>query len=355
MVDPVMISFHEDSCREYLDYWCDPARREAAEMEENDAAYHVLEHAALLVRCVPRGSSQVIRQVEGLAVEERVRLVRVASQFASQFSLSDYCKRLFRQEVLDVDDMAEIEVVLIQRDALDAVLDFAARLVTERIEEDDDLLADLARAHCTADELDDTLLSRPDIIAPASRILDQTCPPASAGLWLRKAREYDERFQEPTLAEFRRSVAESTSDAGTGDLPHAVSLLLRRTQEIAAQAAEFRIAASAGGRVGPAADELLESTYPVEGDDAVKVRFSIEPGSNCRHQFRIVLVAPMPALERYRSAAIKFNDGSVCSMALGLGAGGVELSVDEITVVTSLMLVEESGERRHVDINACHE
>ncbi len=354
MLDAEDLAFHEESFREYLAFWNDSRLRATAEMTEADAAYHVFEHGGLLQREGGKAHS-VMQQLRELPMDECIRLVRAACQFTLDFSLPDHLARVFGLDLVDPDEMAEIEHVLVQRDALDAALRLAILLVGDCVKHDDELLADLATACCVGPELDDTLLTRPDIIGPASRILQGISDPATAATWLRKARAFDERFQEPTLAEFRRKHTESTSDAGIGALPHAVSLLLRRTQEIAAQTAEFRIAASAGARVGPAAGELLDSTYPVEGDDAVKVRFSIEPGSNCRHQFRIVLVAPTPALERYRSAAIKFKDGSVCSIALGLGSGGVELLGDEIAAMTSLTLLEESGERHHVDLNCCHE
>ncbi|HUY34245.1 MAG TPA: hypothetical protein VMV69_15975 [Pirellulales bacterium] len=144
-----------------------------------------------------------------------------------------------------------------------------------------------------------------------------------------------------------------TSQPATLSSPRAVLLLLRRSEEIAAHATELRIAASARRTPGAVAQELERTVYPVEGENAVKVRLAVEPGTDGRRHFRVFLVAPTPDLERYGAAVITFQNGSTQPVPLGIGAGGVELSGDEVHAIAGLALVEASGGHRHVDLNAC--
>ena len=50
MADLDLLRFHAESLREYATFWFDPDSRQDSDVSEEEAAYHLCEHAAMLFR-----------------------------------------------------------------------------------------------------------------------------------------------------------------------------------------------------------------------------------------------------------------------------------------------------------------
>lgn len=193
---------HKESYGRCLAYWRDAALRGADEVSESEAAYDLLAHTGFMLRI--GADRNAPPQALSFPMEDRVRIVSAACDHIEQFSLPDNVKRYLANDALENEELGEFEQILLQRDELDVVVQFSREMVRDTIEHDDALLAKLASAVSVAAELDEAILSRPDIIAVASRILVGSRPdpwhsedPLSD--WFVKARAWDLGFSSPNL------------------------------------------------------------------------------------------------------------------------------------------------------------
>jgi hypothetical protein len=218
MVVEHLRTFHERTFQDSLGCWQSPERRAALEMSEEEAAYGILEHAALRDRVVQLASeeAQAMSALASLGegtpadvvnrLDDKTRLIRAACRFASAFALPGHFSRILDSDEPEPEDIEEVEQVLSQIDGLDAVVDLSARLIGSALLEDQDVLADLARARSVVATLLRGMSSRPDLLAIASRFLLSQRKPRYLGDgrpadWFTRLRELDNSYSAPSLAD----------------------------------------------------------------------------------------------------------------------------------------------------------
>lgn len=154
----------------WLHLWRDATACAEAESTPAEAAWCVLQHAALARRYT--GEDTIREGIEKFADEERYALVVQACAYGRGNSLTDSVAALVRKDALDAADMALAEDILLQRDALQQTIDFATTLGRPFVAAGDrDLARDLMALRARAAEADEQIRSRPDIFAIAGRVL----------------------------------------------------------------------------------------------------------------------------------------------------------------------------------------
>ena len=343
--------FDPESFQDYLRAWNDPTLLAKLEITDNDAAYHVLAYSGLLARreADGRGLPTSFAQMPS---QERVRLVRSACARMAGFSFDAYYHDLFARDQLDLDELAEANELLIQRDEWDAALWMACKLVDDQLESDEALLSDLALAHSVAAAFDEELFKHPDIVAGALYILDDAPENQRIGLWFQRAQEFDRQFNDPTLADVdaaamrRHAGGESRRGRRLSDL-----LLLPNGDAGVAQAEDhYSLAATAGRSPSAIADEkqLLQREWRVADDALVTVRFRRDTDRRAATQWNLELIGPMDAKSRYVSAEVELSAGARRSAAFSLGAATFALEPADLPAEVSAVLVDVQGVRRRV-------
>ncbi len=201
-------AYYDKSYRDALACWLDEHQLSVREVSRGEAAYTVLENAALLLRLRGAGGQTkrdgaLPQELAKIALNDKVRLVQSACDYAASFSLPAHFSRLLITDILDAEEIEEIELVLCQIDGLDAVVSLSGELVRQTMDENQALLSQLAQTRCLVADLVQQLSERMDIVSVASRfLLVQRRPrytndgrPAD---WFTRFREWD---QEPTLPE----------------------------------------------------------------------------------------------------------------------------------------------------------
>src|SRR6516165_9538581 len=170
MTDAGLIRFHADSLRRFARWWHSPEAASAEGVSASEAAYHLLEDAGMLYRFT--ADERWLGPFLGQTAADRKRLVLAGCAFVSTFTLAERAHSLLAEEELAPEQWAEVEALLLRRDALEMVLDLAKRLVADLLAQPDaELLRAVAAACCLAAAVDDELLAQPEVAALASRSL----------------------------------------------------------------------------------------------------------------------------------------------------------------------------------------
>lgn len=207
-----LLKFHTQSLREYAECWQSSALRTTIDISKEEAAYHLLEHAGMLRRYTADEVS--IRGLKELTEKKVVELVMSVCKYISCITLSERINELVAKDFLESEEIEEVEAILLDRDGLQTVIDLASELVRKLLNEHSEVVIALADANCVAAEIDDLLLSRPDIISVASRPLEPFLQLIKTHLdmekywWFAKAREIDKTYQEQNLFEILGSKTE---------------------------------------------------------------------------------------------------------------------------------------------------
>jgi len=204
--DPATIRFHRDARQRYLESWNDVVARKDDPIARAEVAFHVLEHTEMLFQCT--GEQCLRAELRGSLQGE---LVLHACDRINAMTLIGDTRALLQADALDGDQIAEIEMILLRRHALQGVISLARELVD---------LADpgqrraLATAASAIAELDDVLLARPDAVSVASRILDPVRDELVVEMspmeywWLFWARDLDAAFEtEPVPSDILKAAA----------------------------------------------------------------------------------------------------------------------------------------------------
>lgn len=166
--------------KEYARYW---AHKELG-MPQDEAAYGLLKAVGMEYR---RTNIMVPLQ------PEEKQLVLAASKFANRLVFSKKLRELFEKDFLDNEEIAYVEQSLLARDGLQVVIDTAKAIA-------DQCHIPIADMMVVAQELDDLLLSRPDIYTVASQYMEPLKKSIKAPVskevywWFYKAREEDKEF-----------------------------------------------------------------------------------------------------------------------------------------------------------------
>jgi hypothetical protein len=244
MADLDLLRFHTQSLREYAAFWFDPDSRQDSDVSEEEAAYHLCEHAAMLFRYT--GQQVHLRGLEEQPPERRRLLVLAVCRYLGRLALTDTARRLLLRDCLDDDELTQFEDLLIERDALEEVLGLATRLVADLLRGgDSDLRRELATARSVVAELDDALWSRQDVVSVACRALAglrsqlAVRPDERVQWWFGKAMSLDETFEHGGLQELL-AVAAPTAPPALPDsvIPISSSLFGRREKPIRLAAAD---------------------------------------------------------------------------------------------------------------------
>ncbi len=158
-----------------------------------------------------------------------------------------------------------------------------------------------------------------------------------------------ETFAEETQKRINRE-SSLRHASGKQHRPRAMVMLADRNNEIASQAAQFAIAASAGEVGGAAADSLRCATWPIVGELAVHVRLELRPRKDGQRELAIALIGVTADKRKCLLAEVGFRSGITRQTALQLGFGIVQLLEHEVAEVASLVLVDETGDRRTVNL-----
>jgi hypothetical protein len=244
MADLDLLRFHAESLREYATFWFDPDSRQDSDVSENEAAYHLCEHAAMLFRYT--GREDYLKGLTGQPTERRRSLVLAVCRYVGGLILIETARRLLSTDILDGDQLSEFEDLLIERDALEEVLALATRLVADLLRGGDgDLRGELATVRTLVADLDDSLWSRPDVVSVASRALaglrSQLAVPPDERVqwWFGKAAFLDESFDRETLQELLAATAPAVTLAPLDSvIPFSSSLFGRREKPIRLAAAD---------------------------------------------------------------------------------------------------------------------
>jgi hypothetical protein len=195
------LRFHARALGDYLHYWESSGDRERAGVSEDEAAYHLLEHAGWLDRHA--GASEWAGELRALPADDRRRLARAACRYAGGITWADRARRLLAADALSADEFEEVEDLLVRRDALETVWAVARELVADFLSADSETGRGLALARCVAAEIDEVLAGRPDVASVAARVLGALPPPLpvpaelSAGWWYAGVRDLDRWYSEP--------------------------------------------------------------------------------------------------------------------------------------------------------------
>jgi hypothetical protein len=244
MADLDLLRFHAESLRDYATFWFDPDSRQDRDVSEEEAAYHVCEHAAMLFRYT--GREDYLQGLMGQPPERRRSLVLAVCRYVGGLTLLDTARGLLSTDILDEDQVSEFEDLLIERDALEEVLALASRLVADLLRGGDgDVRRELATARSAVAELDDALWSRPDVVSVTCRALAglhsqlAVRPDKRIQWWFGKAMSLDETFEQGGLQQLL-AVAAPTAPPAPSDsvIPISSSLFGRREKPIRLAAAD---------------------------------------------------------------------------------------------------------------------
>jgi hypothetical protein len=244
MADLDLLRFHAQSLRDYAAFWFDPEARQESEVSEEEAAYHLCEHAAMLLRYTGREAS-----ITGLAEQppdRRRSLVLAVCRYLAGLSLTATARRLLSDDVLDAEQLTELEDLVIERDAVEEVLALATRLAADLFHDgDSELRRELATARSAVAELDDVLWERPDALSVACPALAglraqlAAAPDERTQWWFGKAPVLDETFERRSLQELLAAAASPAPPARPeGVIPFSSSLFGRREKPIRLAAAD---------------------------------------------------------------------------------------------------------------------
>lgn len=243
MPDRDLLQFHAQSLREYATLWFDPESRQESGVSEEEAAFHLCEHASMLFRYT--GREVYLDGLTGQPPDQRRSLVRGLCRYLDGLSLIDTARRLLSEEVLDADQMTELEDLVIERDALEETLTMASRLAADLIRGGDgELRRELATARSSVAELDDVLWARPDALSVACRALGglrsqlAIRPDQRGQWWFGRAATLDETFEQSTLPELLAAAEPPAQLARPGGvLPFSASLFGRAPSAVGLAAA----------------------------------------------------------------------------------------------------------------------
>jgi hypothetical protein len=252
MADSDILRFHSQSLRDYAVLWFDPETRRDLEITEEEAAYHLCEHAAMLLRYT--GQAANLAGLMGQPPESRRSIVLAVCRYAACLTLTDTARQLLAEDVLDADQITKLEDLIIERDALEEVLSLAVRLVADLVRNSDvDLRRYLATARSSVAELDDILWVRQDVLSVASRALTglraqfAVRPDEQTHWWFAKAATLDESFEQGSIYELLRVAPAS------GQLAHRTRVVPFSARLFAQGKMSIRLAAADESSVAPVA------------------------------------------------------------------------------------------------------
>jgi hypothetical protein len=234
MADLDLLQFHARSLREYATFWFDSDARQESDVSEEDAAFHLCEHAAMLFRYT--GREAYLSGITEQPPDRRRPLVLAICRYLSSLTLADAARRLLSDEILDADQLTELEDLIIERDALEEVLTLATRLVGDLLHGGDSgLRRELATVRSVVAELDDVFWSRPDVLSVACRALvglrSQLAvrPDDRVQWWFGKALSLDEAYEHAGLKELLVGAAPTAPPAPSDSvIPFSSSLFGRQ-------------------------------------------------------------------------------------------------------------------------------
>jgi len=266
MKDDSLLRFHADTLKRYALFWEAPEDARAADVTPEVAAYHFLEHAAMLARYSDEPYS--IAALKTLDRENRKRLIQAASRYISSITLADQCEELLRSGPLDTEQLDQLEAVLCRRFALDAVLESAMMLAGDLME-DVEVVRALGVGYGAADCIDEALEKRPQDVALASRTLLDT--PGPFPVWLKQLRELDELGQ---IADLRPLLLHGLHAEGTARRPaFSRSTSVRLQLEVASvQNADPQYSMAADSSLPSSTSRVLHIAggYLIEYDDSTR-------------------------------------------------------------------------------------
>jgi hypothetical protein len=262
MADLDLLRFHAQSLQDYAAFWFDPVARQESEVSEEEAAYHLCEHAAMLLRYT--GREMYLQGLAEQPPDRRRSLILAVCRYLAGLALTATARRLLSDDVLDADQLSELEDLIIERDALEEVLAVAARLSADLLRDGDgELRRELATVRSVVAELDDLLWERSDALSVACRALAglraqlAAAPDERAQWWFGKAVALDETFEQGSLRELLDSPAPPLRPARPeGVIPLAASLFARREASVRLAAADMASALSVPS-LGAIIPELL--------------------------------------------------------------------------------------------------
>lgn len=242
MADLNLLRFHAQSLRDYAALWFDPEARQEDEVSEEEVAYHLCEHTAMLLRYTEQDV-----YLQGLAEQApdwRRSLVLAVCRYLTGLGLIATARRFLSVDVLDSDELTELEDFIIERDAIEEVLALATRLSADLLHEGE-LRRELATSRAVVAELDDILWTRPDALSVACRVLaglraQLVVAPAKRGQWwFGKAVDLDETFEQGSLVELLNNAALPRRPASTeGVIRLSASLFARKGATVRLAAAD---------------------------------------------------------------------------------------------------------------------
>lgn len=338
----VLISFHAAQFETCFSWWDDPEEGAATGISSHYAAYHVLAHAAFLLRC---GETACLSVIESLPSERVTTLVDAACTYAIGFNLPPEAKSVLQKGSAEPDDIEYIELLLSHRDELDLVIELAKRFA--RKSQQDRLRRAVASAASVAAEIDDQLLTRADLMSVCSRALagvrptDWLCD-GSYPDWFSIARSWDKGSG---YLAADTSLVSPKSNQST-----AAVLLGNRNQEIATLAKTYALAASTGEQPGPAAERLLRTFWSVVGEPAVSVRLELKRAENDERVLTVALIGALSETQKFVSVEIGFASGRKTQSRLECGAADTPLQYAEVGELSALALIDHTGGRRAVEL-----
>lgn len=224
-----LAQFHADAMREYAACWVSPERRDELGVSHTEAAYHLIESASLLHRYT--GDARCLKKVVELPHAEQARLLASACYYLSTLNIASKTEQLLTQEPFDDNHLAQIEDVIILRDGIECALDQIRQMASKVIlQGDEELATRLERAISVVNEIDESLVSRPEVVSVASRALSglkehfQVAVNQKQYWWFGAAASLDEAFEntnpfeEPELAAATHEAGE-TSGVEVPELP----------------------------------------------------------------------------------------------------------------------------------------
>jgi hypothetical protein len=248
----INLRFHAEALRDYLLCWESADHRAGRGMSEEEAAYHLLEHAGHLDRQgIPPSWAA---ELAALPPAERRRLVGAACRYTRGMTWAERARRLLALEALSADAFEEVEDLLLRRDALETVWAVARALADDLLAADAELGREVALARCVAAEIDEELARRPDVLSVAAEVLAGLPPlPAAAreldtGWWYAGVRDLARTYEQPLLPR-RRVVLSSPSLHFVDDARYALAAAGEGGEQ------PFHLAADSG-------EELLLRVFP---------------------------------------------------------------------------------------------
>jgi len=209
-MEPDILDFHTQCFREYLEFWYSAEERDEVGVSREEAAYHALEHAGMLQRYT--GEDDSVRKVFSMPKAERKALTRYACAYIGHMSLTEKARRILSDNDYEADELELIEDILFQRDGLETVFFMLVGTVAKDFLREPDISGMLADTRCKIFDLDEVLLSRPDVYIIASRALESIKERIVIPLnekdywWFYKARTLDEDHEKETFADILLSI-----------------------------------------------------------------------------------------------------------------------------------------------------